>query len=266
MIRPLLLAAAAILPLLAAIPAEAKAVLATVPIARLDLHWWRERFDAKQHELHSRDPRLVFYGDSIMQFWERSGPPAWQDFAPVWQRYYGDRNAVNLGFKGDTTSSLIWRLDHGEAEGIHPKVAVILIGANNLGRLHWSAGDTVQGIETIIGRLRQHLPQTKLLLLSVLPSDRGEWAEQTRANVNRALSALYGSGAVPNVTWLDVTGLFLKDGKVDPAAYLDPRLSPPEKALHPDAPSAARLFAAMEPTLSHMLGDRDHRLGVAGSR
>jgi len=50
---------------------------------------------------------------------------------------------VNLGFVGDTTASLLWRIDNGEATGIEPKVAVILIGANNLGHLHWSTDDTV---------------------------------------------------------------------------------------------------------------------------
>ena len=29
----------------------------------------------------------------------------WADFRPVWQRFYGDRNAVNLGFRGDATAT-----------------------------------------------------------------------------------------------------------------------------------------------------------------
>ena len=54
---------------------------------------------------------------------------------------------------------------------IAPKAAVILIGANNLGRVHWSAEDTVTGIDTIIDELHKRLPKTKILLLGVLPSD-----------------------------------------------------------------------------------------------
>ena len=69
----------------------------------------------------------------------KHGPPEWRDFAPQWQRFYGDRNALNLGFKGDTTASLIWRMQHGELDGISPKAGVVLIGANNNGRVHWSA-------------------------------------------------------------------------------------------------------------------------------
>ena len=131
-----------------------------------------------------------------------SGPPEWLDFAPVWQRFYGDRNAVNLGFNGDATSHLLWRIENGEVAGIAPKVAVILIGANNLGRLHWSAEDTVAGIDAIVTQLRRRLPHTKLLLLGVLPSDRSAWATETTLAVNQALAARYG--AASDVTYLDI--------------------------------------------------------------
>ena len=82
-----------------------------------------------------------------------------------WQRFYGDRHAINLGFKGDTTASLLWRIQNGEVAGIAPKAAVVLIGANNLGRVHWSAEDTVTGINTIIAELHKRLPTIRILLL-----------------------------------------------------------------------------------------------------
>ena len=120
-----------------------------------------------------------------------SGPQEWRDFVPVWQRFYGDRNAVNLGFNGDATAHLLWRIENGEVAGIAPKVAVILIGANNLGRLHWSAEDTVAGIDAIVQQLRHRLPQTKLLLLGVLPSDRSTWVTERHCHdQQRARGAL----------------------------------------------------------------------------
>lgn len=240
--------------------AHPRTILAAVPISRMDLAWWRHRFEAKQAELRRHPPRLVFYGDSIMQYWERRGPPAWENFGPMWDAFYADRDAIDLGFTGDTTANLLWRIEHGEASGVHPKAAVILIGANNLGYLHWSAHDTVLGIETIIAQLRKRLPDTKLLLLSVLPSDRGEWTLKTGFAINRMLAAKYGGGEVANVSYLDVSGLFMRDGHIDTADYLDPKLSPPRPALHPDAQAAARLAAAIEPTLARMLGDRVHRM------
>jgi lysophospholipase L1-like esterase len=244
--------------LAAAAPAPHRhAVLATVPISRMDLPWWRTRFEDKQQELRTKHPALIFLGDSITQDWEKHGPPEWRDFAPVWQRYYGDRNAVNLGFIGDTTASLIWRIDNGEVSGIAPKVAVVLIGANNLGRLHWSAEDTLAGIDVIVRGLRQRLPDTKVLLLGILPSDRSSWATETTRQVNRSLAAKYASGG--EVTFLDVGHVFTRDGRLNRDLFLDPKLTPPEAPLHPDAEGQALMAAAMEPTLAALMGDRVHR-------
>jgi lysophospholipase L1-like esterase len=236
---------------------RAPVILAAVPISRTDLHWWRARFDAKQAELHERNPALVFYGDSITQDWEYRDPQPSADFAPIWQRFYGDRNAVNLGFIGDTTASLLWRIEHGEASGIDPKVAVVLIGANNLGRLHWSASDTVLGIDTIIRQLRERLPHTKILLLGILPSDRSVWATETTAAVNRELASQFAQAT--DVRFLDVGHVFLRDGKLDPSLYLDPQKKPPQAPLHPTAQGQALMAAAMEPTLAALMGDNIHR-------
>lgn len=236
---------------------RARTILAAVPISRMDLHWWRVRFEAKQAELRQRHPALVFYGDSITQDWERHGPPAWMNFAPVWQHYYGDRNAVNLGFIGDTTANLLWRVEHGEASGIDPKVAVILIGANNLGYLHWSTADTVLGIDTIVRQLRHRLPHTRLLLLGILPSDRTAWATRTTTQVNHRLAQQFAHD--PMVTFLDVGHVFMRDGKLDRALFLDPRKHPPEAPLHPTARGQAMMAAAMEPTLARLMDDRPHQ-------
>ena len=241
----------------AASPALAGTVLATVPIGRTDLPWWRARFEAKQVELRERHPTLVFYGDSITQDWEHHGPPEWDDFAPIWQRFYGDRNAVNLGFTGDTTASLIWRITHGEADGISPKVAVVLIGANNFGRTHWPADETVQGIDTVVRLLRQRLPRTKILLLGVLPSDRSAWITEQTAAANRLLARRYAHG--DDVTFLDVGHVLLRNGAVNRDLYLDPKLPKPSVPLHPNAQGQALLAAAMEPTLAALLGDRVHQ-------
>jgi lysophospholipase L1-like esterase len=232
---------------------SARTILATVPISRMDLPWWRTRHDAKLREIATTKPELIFLGDSITQDWEDTGPPEWRNFAPVWQHFYGDRHAVNLGFKGDTTASLIWRIRNGEVAGIAPKAAVILIGANNLGRVHWSAEDTVAGIDTIIGDLHHRLPTTKLLLLGVLPSERSDWITQTTGQINRMLADRYKDD--PSVAFLDLTALFMRGGKLNRALFLDPRLTPPDPPLHPSAEGQAIMAKAMEPVLANMLGD-----------
>jgi lysophospholipase L1-like esterase len=226
------------------------------PLSRDNLPWWHARHEEKLARVRQGHVDLVFLGDSIMQDWEEHGPPAWRDFAPEWERFYGDRNAVNLGFKGDTTASLLWRIQHGEVDGIQPRVAVILIGANNNGRMHSSADQTLEGIAAIIAELHRRLPQTRILLLSVLPSERSTWVDETTAAINRGLAERYGHAS--DVTYVDVTGVFMRDGHLDRTAFLDGYLTPPDPLLHPTAEAQGRLSAAIEPVLSRLMGDANH--------
>jgi lysophospholipase L1-like esterase len=237
-------------------PGHSRTILAAMPIARTDLAWWRTRHEAKLKEVAQSKPELIFLGDSITQDWELSGPPEWRDFAPTWQRFYGDRRAINLGFKGDTTASLLWRIRNGEIAGITPRVAVILIGANNLGKPHWSAEDTVTGIDTIIGELRRRLPTTRILLLGVLPSERSVWVTTTTREINRMLGQRYKDD--PSVSFLDLTALFMRNGALNHDLFLDSKLAPPDPLLHPTAQGQALMAKAMEPVLVNMLGDRPH--------
>jgi lysophospholipase L1-like esterase len=225
----------------------------------MDVPWWHARFEAKQEQLHHGHVELLFLGDSITQDYELNGPADWQDYAPIWQHFYGDRNAIDLGFNGDATSHLLWRIENGETAGIAPKVAVILIGANNLGRLHWSAEDTVAGIDAIIAQLRQRLPHTKLLLLGVLPSDRSAWATETTAAINRTLAMRYAHGG--DVTYLDVGRVFMRDGRLNRDLFADPKMTPPQAPLHPSAEGQALMAEAIEPTLAALMGDRKHGAG-----
>jgi lysophospholipase L1-like esterase len=243
-----LLASIIVLPLLAAAP---RPPAAATSIARLDLPWWKARHEAVLHRLQQGPVDLLWIGDSITQNWEKTGPAPQQDYQPVWQHFYGTRNAVNLGFKGDTTASLLWRLRNGEVAGIVPKAAIILIGANNLGHVHWGAGDTVTGIEAIVAELHQRLPTTKLLLISVLPSERSAWVDENTVAINAALAQRYGKSS--DVTWFDATRLFTKDGKTDRALYYDPYLLPPEPTLHPDRHGMEKLASAIEPIVSNMM-------------
>ncbi len=253
MTRPLLLAAL----LLLAAAAPAPLPLAARPLPRLDLPWWSARLAEKARALRGGPVDLVWYGDSITQDWEQAGPEPWRDFAPVWQRFYGDRHAIDLGFKGDTTSHLLWRIEHGEADGISPRAAVVLIGANNFGRLHWSAGDTLLGVDAIVAALHAHLPRTRLILLGVLPSIRSAWVDASTATLNAALAARYASD--PMVAYVDVGSAVERGGRADPAAFLDGQLTPPDPPLHPSAQSQARIAALIEPAVAQAMGDRLHR-------
>ena len=232
------------------------APVAATPTSRIETGWWRARHQEKLAEIAHRPVDLVWLGDSITQDWELAGPEPWRDFTPVWQRFYGGRNALNLGFKGDTTSHLLWRMQNGELDGLHPKAAIILIGANNMGRVHWSARQSVAGIDAVVAETKRRLPGTQILLLSVLPSIRNSYVDRTTAAINSDLAAHYGHHEVDGVVYKDVTSLFMKDGVVDRTQFLDDHLTPPDPPLHPTAQAQAHLAEVIEPIVARMMGDR----------
>jgi lysophospholipase L1-like esterase len=227
-------------------------------VGRLDDPSWKPRHETKLLEASSRPVHLVLLGDSITANYELKGPGRLRDYSGVWQHYYADRYVLNLGFSGDGTRHLLWRIMHGEIDSIAPKVVVVLIGTNDIGWLHRTAADTEAGIDAALAELHLRLPATKILLVGLLPSDRGAWVRQATAEINSALAAHYGNGQVPYVTYRDVSSAFFKNGLLDTSLFSDPQQIPPEPALHPSPEGQERMAAALEPTLSELLGDARH--------
>jgi lysophospholipase L1-like esterase len=116
----------------------------------------------------------------------------------------------------------------------------------------------VVGIDAVVAELHLRLPVTKILLVGLLPSDRGTSVQQATAEINSALAAHYGNGQVPYVTYRDVSAAFLKNGVLDTSMFGDPQQVPPEPAFHPSPEGQERMAAALEPTLSELLGNMRH--------
>ncbi|MDR7299795.1 beta-glucosidase [Pelomonas aquatica] len=152
--------------------------------------WWLPRHEAKLAEIKAhrdagRNVDLVFVGDSITQGWEKEGQAAWA-------RHFAKYNAVALGFGGDRTENLLWRLQNGELAGMSPKVVVTLIGTNNTGERLEDPALTVAGIRRNLDEIRQRQPQAKVLLLALLPRDEKPDGALRRHNarINALLPAL----------------------------------------------------------------------------
>ena len=185
---------------------------------------------------------LLFLGDSITQGW------GGKDKAEIWDRYYGPRDAANFGIGGDRTEHVLWRLENGEIDGIAPKVVVLMIGTNNV-RAN-SAEEIADGVKAIVAKLREKLPETKILLLAVFP--RGEKPNPGReklAAVNETIAKLDDG---KRVKYLDIGKNFLnEDGTI-------PRDVMPD-FLHLSA-KGYRIWAdAIEPTLWSMLDEPEKK-------
>lgn len=179
-------------------------------------------------------------GDSITQGWEDEGKA-------TWEKFYADRNAVNLGYGGDRTENVLWRLQHGEVDGISPRVAVLMIGTNNTGHRMEKPQYTAMGIKAILEELRTRLPETKILLLGVFPRD--ELPDSPMRQINSEINRLVADYADDqHIFFLDIGHAFLDDdGKL--AREVMPDL------LHLNEASYGTWAEAMEPALQGLLGD-----------
>jgi uncharacterized repeat protein (TIGR02543 family) len=112
----------------------------------------------------ANNQKIIFIGDSITQRWENAGIDAW---AALKAKY--DNKITNLGFDGDPTENVIWRLLNGEFPiGVNPEYVVLLIGTNNT-RERDGAAPTAAGIGKIIEIINNNSPNTKILLFGILP-------------------------------------------------------------------------------------------------
>lgn len=236
-------------------PFSARAVfdIATAPISRTDLPWWNARWHETlaQRDAHP-DAQIIWLGDSITYYWSRHGGHGYDDIQPVWDKYYAPYHALNFGFIGDTTASLIWRLDHGQVDGLHPKLVIILIGANDFGRPHWDAKMTIPAIEDVVANTHKRLPEAHILLLGVLPCLRGPWVAEQTITTNAALATYYKTS--PDVTFLNLAYLFQKNGQTQSSMYVDPHLNPPEPALHPNRAGMTLIAETLAPYVQDYVG------------
>jgi lysophospholipase L1-like esterase len=237
---------------------------AIVPADRLAVGWWAERHktvlaDVARHP----DAQLLMIGDSITNNYDKAEPPL-QDFQPIWQEYYAPRKALNLGFSGDTTANVLWRLDHGEVDGLHPKLAVVLIGTNNTGFFSQTAEQTEQGIDAVVKDLEHRLPETKILLLGLLPS--GLPSKDANFDVNAYLGSHYAGGGDPMVSYIDISVVFYPHGELDTSLFYDPTLTPPRPALHPNTMGQRLMASAIEATVARLMGDTPVQASKAAVR
>ena len=207
------------------------------------LQWWMPRHEEKLQEVRALlargvQPQVVFIGDSITQNWGGAG-------RPVWDEYYKQYEALQLGFSGDRTENVLWRLQHGEVDGLSPRVVVLLVGTNNTGHRREDPATTAAGVRRVVDELRQRMPDAKVLLLAVFPRDEHPDALLRTINdqVNTRIASLDDGR---HVFFLDIgKDLTAPDGSLSKTLMPD--------FLHPNE-AGYRLWArSMQPTLQRLL-------------
>ncbi|MEX1079414.1 MAG: GDSL-type esterase/lipase family protein [Homoserinimonas sp.] len=146
---------------------------------------------------------IAFVGDSLV----REGD---------WANRLGGDTVQNFGVSGDTTDDVLARL--GSIIETRPDEVLLLIGTNDLGTRH-TVEHLVRNIESMLIELRRELPESRVLVHSILPRGR-EFAHSIKdANIH-----LRQFSATVHAQYLDLwPALAQGDGSIDPR-FSDDRL------------------------------------------
>lgn len=212
--------------------------LATVPD-----YAWEERFEEKKAQIAGGNVDLLFVGDSITHNWDDFG-------AEIRDYYYGDRKMVNMGFGGDKTQHILWRLENSHLEKISPKVAVVMGGINNLMRVEnplETPKNTALGMKAVVDKIESFYPDIKILVLYTFPAaDHPDHMFRARvAESNAYLLDLLRDD--PQVTLKDINYLWLNANSMIPIDIMP-------DSLHPNAYGYWLWAQTVEPEVAEMLG------------
>jgi beta-glucosidase len=210
---------------------------AVVPVARTNASWI-QRHESMNQQARQGHIDLIYVGDSIVEHFDKQGKE-------VWEHYYAGRNALNLGISGDRTEHVLWRLDHGNIDGIAPKLAIVMIGQNNGG--HNTGEEIGAGVAAVVQKLRAKLPDTRILLLGIF--QRREKPTEERAVLAKANEIVSKLADDKHVFYMNINHIFMRpDGTIPRSLMYDFE--------HP-TPLGHRVWAeAIEPKVAELMGDK----------
>ncbi|MBN1610141.1 MAG: DotU/TssL family secretion system protein [Polyangiaceae bacterium] len=202
---------------------------------------WRAQHERQLAAPNRSRAKLVFLGDSITAGWVS---------VSAYRDHFRKYSPLNLGIAGDHTQNLLWRIEQGTLDSLHPELVVILIGVNNLGG-GFTPEQTAGGVGAVVRAVRKRLADTPVLLLAILPAGHSptDRLRQKVVDTNRLIKSLAEPG---RVTFADIGSVLLEPDRTITKATL-------RDYLHPTADGYERLSTALEPIVQRLMG------GGAGS-
>ena len=198
---------------------------------------WAAHFQRNLDRTKRGNVDLLFDGDSITDFWQGAGKE-------VWTKNYGRLNAVDYGISGDRTEGLLWRLSHGQAAYLHPRLVVLLIGTNNTDRC--TDVQIAEGVTAVVRAYQKLCPTAVILLQAIFPRAESP-TDPTREKITRVNQLLAQLGDGKRVVYVDFGDRFLlPDGTINRDLLPD--------TLHPNASGYAVWADAIRPTVQKIFG------------
>jgi len=137
---------------------------------------------------------IYFEGDSIARRW---GATDYPQLLENWNKNFFGWNAADFGWGADRVQNILWRLENGELDGIHPKVIALLGGTNNVGNKIPAAGadfvvdDVTKGMREVLRVMQAKAPEATIILTAIFPrnDNMDVMPEIVRINANLARMA-----------------------------------------------------------------------------
>jgi lysophospholipase L1-like esterase len=196
--------------------------------------WWNSAHQDLVKQASKQDSQLEFFGDSITQ--RLNNDPA---NLGAFKTKLGQYTPEAFGIGGDGTKQLLYRLNHGEFQG-HPKVAVVMIGTNDL--VKRSAADIEKDIPDIVQSIQARSPETKVLLMGILPRN---FDQSKIRDINNYMSTLDNGNSV---RFANIDSQFT-DASGNPRTDLLP------DQIHPNQKGYQVWSDAVSPLLNSMLSE-----------
>jgi lysophospholipase L1-like esterase len=216
---------------------------ADMPTARTDAN----SMLAHQQLLEKRTTGRIdvyFVGNSITRRWGATDYPA---LLANWTSNFFGWNAADFGWGGDRIEHMLWRIEHGELDGVNPKVIVILAGTNNVGNV--PGGDEkiaaiTRGLRALVDLCQRKAPGATIILTGIFPrnDNMAVVPEITRINAN---IARFADGK--QIRYVNSNGVLADaDGRLHDGLMMD--------KLHPTVKGYQLWADALKPILAEILG------------
>jgi lysophospholipase L1-like esterase len=189
---------------------------------------------------------VYFAGDSIVRRW---GALDYPELLAHWRANFFGWNAANFGWGGDRTQNILWRLEHGELDGINPKVIVLLAGTNNVGTQpgdEQTVAGIARGMKAIIDICRQKAPNATMILTAIFPRTDNLAVMPTIDRINERLAAFADGTRVRFLT--------INDRLADSNGHLFGGVINERDKLHPTIAGYQIWADALKPIFRELLG------------
>jgi lysophospholipase L1-like esterase len=170
-------------------PGSAAPQAADRPAPRTDQNSMTAHAQLLEKAKHGRID-VYFAGDSIVRRW---GALDYPELLANWKENFHGWNAANFGWGADRTQNILWRLENGELDGVHPKVIVVLAGTNNVGaqpRTEADISEIANGVKAIVDACRRKAPGATIVLTAIFPRNDNMAVMPAIDGINRRLAAL----------------------------------------------------------------------------